>query len=319
MTVFHKPKIIIPIAALIALVAGVLLYGKVGVPPTVVLPDTSLQQIVSGSEVRLSFPKIGRVEEVLVSAGETVRKGQVLARLADPQVQGAITQAKGALDLARAQYALLNNQYSTTKKQQDLLVENAYRTLLSSGLEGVPDKQDATAPIISGSYACSKEGSYTLKPYASNDNDSGYSIQYSGLEQGVIGVKYDNPVSLGSCGLQVKFTPGSRINTSVTWTILIPNTHSTSYLANKNAYDATVSAREKVLADLAATIGESNESSVAKAQVSAAEGAYAAAAGAYQNNVITAPADGTISFVDEDLKVGQAVVANKTLITIVAN
>ncbi len=319
MTIFHKPKLIIPLAVAIALIAGIVLYPRVGVAPAVSLPDASEQLIASGAEVRLSFPKMGRVETVLVAQGEVVRKGQVLARLADPQAQGAITQARGALDLARAQYASLNSQYSTTKKQQDLLVENAYRTLLSLGLEGVPDKQDSNTPIISGTYTCGNEGSYILEPYSSSDNDSGYSIRYSGLEKGIMGVKYDNPVPLGSCGLMVKFNPALRINTGVAWTIAIPNTRSADYLTNKNAYDAAVSTREKVLADLSATIGGESDSSVAKAQVSAAEGAYLAAVGAYQSNVITAPADGTVSFIDDDLKVGQSVVANKTLITLTAN
>ena len=75
--------------------------------------------------------------------------------------------------------------------------------------------------------------------------------------------------------------------------------------------------KDKVLSELLATIGTNDgEMSVAKAQVDAARGAYEAALGAYQNNIITSPVDGTISFIDKDLKLGQSVVANKNIISI---
>lgn len=89
-------------------------------------------------------------------------------------------------------------------------------------------------------------------------------------------------------------------------------------MANKNAYDLAVTTREKVLSDLATTIGEGETNSVARAQVEAAKGAYEAALGAYQSNLIVAPFDGTITFIDKDLKDGQSVVANKTVISVTA-
>ena len=87
---------------------------------------------------------------------------------------------------------------------------------------------------------------------------------------------------------------------------------------NKNAYELALETRNKVLSELSKTIGSDNgDTSVAKAAVNAATGAYEAAMGAYANNIITAPYDGTISFVDKDLKVGQSIVANKNIISII--
>jgi multidrug efflux pump subunit AcrA (membrane-fusion protein) len=314
-----KPKLIIPLFAIIVAILGGILYTHIGRAPAVPSSINTLaseQIIASGSNVSLSFSQTGRIESVSVKEGDTVHKGQVIARLSAPQAQGAVSQAKGALDLAQAQYASLNIQYNTAKTQQDQIVANAYKTLLSSGLEGSSNIQDPNIPVITGTYTCNQEGSYVLKPYASADSDSRFSINYSGIETGVTGVKYDNAVPLGNCGLQIKFMHLVNFNPNVVWTIAIPNTKGSSYLANKNAYDLAVTNREKTLADLASTIGQNSGSSVAKAQVDAAYGAYQAAVGAYQNNLIIAPVDGVVTFVDKDLKVGQSVVANKPVISI---
>ncbi len=318
-----KPKIAIVVFGVLGLIVVSLAYNHVGtapiIPSTIMVPITSSTAPADASNVSLGFTQGGNLAAISVVYGDTVYKGQILAKLSAPQAEGAVQQAKGALDLAEAQYASLNNQYSTTKKQQDTLVDNAYRTLLSSGLEAVPNKQDTNTAVISGTYTCGKEGSYILKPYASGDSDSGYSINFSGLETGLIGVKYDTPVALGNCGLQIKFLKTDTFNQFTTWTIAIPNTKSAVYLANKNAYDLAVNNREKILTDLALTIGTDTASnSVAKAQIDVARGAYQTALGAYQNTLIVSPIDGIVTFVDKDLKVGQSVTANKPVISISA-
>lgn len=315
-----QPKTLIPVFAI--LVAALTFYGfqNLGKAPT--LPS-NIQAIgskditINNGNISLSFPKSGRLEAVLVKEGDNIKEGQVLAKLSAPDALGGVNQAKGALDLARAQFASLNVEYANTQKQQDLLVANARKTLLSAGLEGVPNNQDVNLPVITGTYNCDKEGSYILKPYRSGDKDSGYTFNYSGLENGIAPVKYDNPVALGTCGLQIKFTQNDTFNSQTIWTIAIPNTKSSVYLNNKSAYDLAVSNREKILADLISKVGTNvGAGSVAEAQIKAAEGAYQAALGAYQNNVITSPVNGVATFVDANLKVGQSVVANKPVISI---
>ncbi len=321
-SLIHQPKKIIPIFLGIAIIVGAIAYKHVGTTPVVTLnSDRSTPNEIltntSDNATNLAFPKNGRVANVYVKVGDSVTVGETLASLDAGDALGVVNQAKGALELAQAQYASLNSQYATTKAQQDTLVKNAYQTLLSSALEATPDRQDSTTSVISGTYTCGKEGSYILKPYASHDSDSGYSLNYSGLETGIIGVKYDSPVALGMCGLQIKFNHTENFNPLTVWTIAIPNTKSSVYLANKNAYDAAIANREKILTDLSTSIaGDAGQLGVAKAQINAAEGAYEAALGAYKNNLIVAPIAGVISFVDSDLKVGQSVTANKAVITI---
>jgi len=312
-----KPKMVIPVALIVGVFVIIIGFKLVGNGPKVEIENQDVAHQKLNGNIDLSFSKGGKLESVLVKKGQEVKKGDVLAKISAPDALGVISQTKGALDLAEAQFSSLNSQYKTAKKQQDLLVSNAYNTLLSDGLEGIPDKQTSVGPIISGTYTCGKEGSYELDPYKSSDNDSGYSINFSGLENGVISLKYETPVLLGNCGLQIKWTKADYFDDHIKWKIEIPNTRSAKYLVNKNAYELAIANRDKTLSDLAYNINNgSEEVSVAQAQVNAARGAYQAALGAYENNLIIAPDNGVITSIDENLKVGQMVTASKPVISI---
>ncbi len=259
---FNKPAVAIPTVGAIIVLAGALSWGSVGIAPTVdkslIATSAATSTVATADGVNLAFTKAGRVEAVLVKEGDKVKAGQTLARLAAPDAVGAISQAKGALELARAQLAALDVQYQNTEKQQDQIVENAYQTLLSSGLEATPDKQNPNAPIVTGTYICSKEGSYIIDPYSSNQPDSGFSFEYKGLEGGNAAVAYDSSVPLGVCGLAVKF-PRGNFDANTTWTISIPNIKSSTYVTNKNTYDLARANREKALSDLATSLGKNTQ------------------------------------------------------------
>lgn len=321
----HQPKKVIPVVLIIAVIAGFFLFRSVGKAPAVVLPPVSSgamageasNTVISNSSANqydLAFPQGGRVGSVSVAVGAHVNKGQILATLDNASARGSLNQAKGALELAQAQYASQDVQYANAKKQQDVLVQNAYRTMLSSGLIAVPSVQDeAHNPTVSGTYTCDKEGSYEIIPYASGAT-SGYSFNYSGLEKGGGMVTYNTPEPLGTCGLFVTFSSG--FSGATKWTITVPNTKSASYVQNENAYNLALTTREQVLSQYEANLATGSAANTAKAAVDAAEGAYQTALGAYQNTLITAPVSGTVSFVDSDLKTGQAVTANKAVISI---
>lgn len=315
--ILSKPKVVISFAIFIGVAVVVFGYGRVGKAPVVDLSIDEGSYNNPGDVINLSFLKSGRISQVFAKEGQEVKKGEILVKLNAPDQEGALSQAKGSLDLALAQFASLNNQYSNTEKQQNLIVKNAYQVLLSGGLEGVPDEQTANIPpVISGAYTCGKEGSYVIEPYRSGDSDTGYSFKYSGIENGVASVKFNNAVSLGDCGLQIKFNEAN-FEGHIEWTINIPNTKSAVYLINKNNYELAKETRDKVLDELLTNIGKTDTgTSVAKATVDAARGAYEAALGAYQNNLIIAPTDGVINFVDKNLIEGQSVTAGRNVISI---
>jgi multidrug resistance efflux pump len=333
LNMIHKPKIVISVTVIVALAIFVGVNGYIGRAPKVVLPsDISVSASSSvdsyADSVDLAFPKIGRVSAVNVQVGDFVKKGDVIASLEASDAQGAIKQAKGALELARAQYASLDVQYTNAKRQQDVLVANAYRTLLSSGLVAVATNKDSNdiyvidnnqVPTITGTYTCDKEGSYEIKPYASG-TESGYSFEIKDVDGkygGVAVATFYTPQAFGTCGLFVQFPLGYH-SIDMKWIVEIPNKRSISYAVNKNAYDLAVATRDQVLKQYEANLGQNGSSAanMAQAAIDSAEGIYETALGAYQNNLIVAPMDGVVTFVDSHLKVGQSVLANKSVITI---
>lgn len=327
----EQPKIIIPSVFIVAIIIGAISYRFIGQAPVVTLSrDSNLAtSTVKSTEnsVDLAFSKSGRLGTVSVTVGNVTKKGDILASLDAGDAWGVVNQAKGALELAKAQYASMDVQYANAKKQQDVLVANAHRTLLSSNLVAIASKKDyenSTAvidnnqiPQISGTYTCDKEGRYEIEPYQSMAV-SGYSFTFTGLESGNGDVAHYTPQAFGVCGLFIQFPVGYSTN-FVKWAIEIPNTKSPSYATNKNAYDLAVATRDGILKQLEANLGKngSSDANVGQATINSAKGAYDATLAAYQNNLITAPMDGVITFVDSHLKVGQSVTANKVLITII--
>lgn len=332
LNVIHKPKVVIPVAILAAFVVLVSTYGYIGRAPEVILLSeknaTSSAVNLYANTVNLAFPKAGRVSSVSVQVGDSVKKGDIIASLEAGDALGVVKQAKGAVELARAQYASLDVQYTNAKNQQDVLVANAYRTLLSNGLVAVAANENSNdvyvidnnqVPTISGTYTCSKEGRYEIKPYASGA-ESGYSFEVNGVDgkyEGTASVTFYTPQAFGDCGLFIQFPLGYH-STGMKWIVEIPNKRSVSYAANKNAYDLAVATRDQVLKQYEANLGQNGSSAAntAQAAIDSAEGVYETALGSYQNNLIIAPIDGIVAFVDSQLKVGQSVLANKTVITI---
>ncbi len=63
--------------------------------------------VVPMQSAPLSFVTTGRIAEILVTEGETVQRGQVIARLEDAEARAAFAQAEAALRVAQADYELL--------------------------------------------------------------------------------------------------------------------------------------------------------------------------------------------------------------------
>ena len=74
-----KPKIIIPTFALIGIVVAALVYSHIGKSPilNISLQTNSPEVAISGSTIDLSFPKSGRLSELLVKNNQVVTKGEI--------------------------------------------------------------------------------------------------------------------------------------------------------------------------------------------------------------------------------------------------
>ncbi len=276
-------------------------------------------EVTSDIDLTLPFKKSGTVKSISVGVGDLVKQGQILATLEAGNENAEVMQARGALLKAEAEYnsaidvtqnqeiAKAELELENAKVEQDTLVENAYRTLLSSGLEAVSEDgdQDVSAPTISGSYLCGEEGSYTLDMYASGAS-SGYSFEVHGLEEGFTGsVKTDVSVPIGECGLTIIFPSG--FNSGKDWIIDIPNKSSSEYASNLNTYNLALSTKQKVISELEADLEikktqvSTGDTKIAYANLVSAQGVYAGAVALLEETIIRAPASGKVTKIDANI------------------
>ncbi|HUO95968.1 MAG TPA: efflux RND transporter periplasmic adaptor subunit [Steroidobacteraceae bacterium] len=135
-----KPRILIPVALLVATAALLIACARHAAPPPAPAPrpvhvaavtaatlDDSLHAVgllTPKDEARLSFKIAGVVESIRVDEGAPVRAGQLLAVLKQAEVAAAVEQSrqaadKAARDLARAE-ALYADGVATLEQVQDL-------------------------------------------------------------------------------------------------------------------------------------------------------------------------------------------------------
>jgi RND family efflux transporter MFP subunit len=281
--------------------------------------------VTSVIDIELSFKESDTVSLVSVSVGQKASKGQILATLSNQSELGVVNQARGTLQAAQAGLArtlegatneetkvaevLLESakkDYEVIKDNQDTAVANAHRILYSTGLVAELDTPDASIPelTISGTYVGNEQGEYRLKVEKSNGSYY-YSVNGLGKTKGVIfsGI----PVSIGR-GLFVDFPDDLSLSGSTVWKIQIPNTDNASYASNLNAYQLAQSTRASALAsadsvikqreaELALKKAQARPSDVLakQAEVLRAQGVLQSALGAYENTVIRAPAEGTVT------------------------
>jgi len=298
-------------------------------------------QVVSGTDLDLSFQSSGFVRNISVKEGDKVKAGQTLSTLDQSSQLAALTSANGALASAQANYnkvlAGASSQdvavaqttldsakasLSSTISQQQVLVDNAYKALLNSGLSAIPSTGNvgSVTATISGAYTAKDQGVYNITIFSTG---SGSRFQFSGLETGT-GIADITPQSLGQNGLYIQFSSTS-VPANNTWTITIPNTQAATYVANYNAYQSSlqtqsssVSAAQNAVTtaqaalDLKKAQARPADVEAAQAQILSAQGQVQSAQAQLANTIIRSPSDGTITSVD--VKVGELASASKEVL-----
>ena len=297
--------------------------------------------VTSTTDLNLSFASSGTVETVNVKVGDVVHKGDVLATLTNESQAGAVTQAQGQVDNAQAalaklqegattedvavsQTALKNAQVNlqSVTSEQNQLVANAYSALLNAGLEvdvaGDSTNTPALVPALSGTYLGTQEGEYDITTHGG----TGAYFSFSGLETGSGAADKTTAVPLGTLGLNLTFPTGFSNQVDNNWVIHIPNKKSPAYLAALNAYNAALQTQSNALATAQASIDAAQadldlkqaaarpaDIAAAQASVLSAQGQLQTAQAAYDDTIVRAPADGTITSVDT--KVGELATAQQ--------
>lgn len=240
---------------------------------TVTRGDVTQLVSVSGvveaeNTAQLAFPVVGIVASVRVDEGELVDTGEILATLEQNTLLADRKEALASLAAAKADLDELKNgprseardvtdttvsikqsELTQTTLEEEQKIANARRTLLSTDLEAtaVNPSQSPEPPTITGTYTCETEGDYNLDVYSSK-TVSGYSFHVTGLEIGTYSASVQQPRHFGACGLKIQFDDASFYN-NTEWTIAIPNTQSSSYVANLNAYELTKEQAESAIDD----------------------------------------------------------------------
>ncbi|MFA5990914.1 MAG: efflux RND transporter periplasmic adaptor subunit [Candidatus Doudnabacteria bacterium] len=298
-------------------------------------------QVVSETDLNLSFKTSGIVQNVRVKEGDKVKAGQVLASLEQKDQLASLTSARGSLAAAQANYnkvlsgasseevtvsqVTLDNAKSSlvnTIKQQEVLVESARKALLNSGLSAIASSGNTgvVTATVSGTYTGTEQGVYKIGIYSTGN---GLRFQVNGLESGD-GLVDVTPQPVGTKGLFIQFSSTS-VPTNNVWTISIPNTQSSTYVTYFNAYNSALETQRSALTvaqnavaaaqaalDLKKAQARPADLEVAQAQILSAQGQVLTAQSAFDNTMIKAPADGTITSVD--IKVGELSAALKTVI-----
>lgn len=260
-------------------------------------------KVVAGQVVDLAFPEGGRVDQIYVSVGDEVVVGQPLAQLSMGTLLSDLRAAEANVALRRAQSrsALVN--VENLQKEQDTLVDNAYRRMLTAGITAVLDsgRPGAVPPQVFGLYN-GPEGEYTIRIEQGTANNQ-YRLRVYGIE--TIPSKdifVDEPVSLGTHGLYISFTEPMGQYVDSFWRIAIPNTKSTAYAAQYEAYREALQTRDRVLAQARAELDSTSGTAVLDAQIAQAEAEVARINAAIQERILRAPFSGVITAVD--VKVG---------------
>ncbi len=299
-------------------------------------------QVTSQTNLSLSFKASGVVERVFIKVGDQVKEGQALARLSARDASARLTQARGALAQANANFqkvlagasgeeaavaevALENakTNLETTKKQQQVAVNNAFTALMNSTISAVAGTGNVglASVSISGAYTSKEQGMYRI---TLSQTGHGLAFQVSGLESGSGEVK-PAPVPLGGRGLFIQFS-GTPVISDI-WTITIPNTQAINYITNYNAYLAALENQKTAIAsaensaasaqanlDLKLAKARPADLEAARAQIITAQGQMEAAQADLENTIIRAPSSGTITKVD--IKTGELATALKEYIVL---
>lgn len=234
-------------------------------------------QVVSGTDLSLSFKTSGFVQKLNVKEGDKVTEGQILATLDQKDQLAALTQARGTLAQANANYQKVlagasneevvvaqkavdaaqvtldsaRRSYDSTVAQQKVLVANAYSALLNTGLAAIAknSNQSSVTATISGIYNGTIQGDYRITVSPSN---AGATFSATGLETGD-GVVSTTAVPLGKRGLFIQFS-GTGVTSVDEWVVSIPNTQAANYVTNLNAYQSALQTQNAAIESATAAI-----------------------------------------------------------------
>jgi RND family efflux transporter MFP subunit len=275
--------------------------------------------VVPVSSADLGFEQGGRVASLPVREGQRVSRGQLLAALDSSALYAQLKNAQASLAIARAEAGNVAESIDAVEAAQGTLVENAYRALLSEGLEFVARDDDETLapPQVSGRYD-GPEGEYKLRVYRAPGGETVFRV--FGLEEGpeTKVLAADRATAFGTHGLYVTFPDDHDAYRNTDWALDIPNRSSAEYSANLAAYQSAVRERDRAVQEAREELAASSaETSIAAARVAQAEAEVARVQAEIAARAIHAPFDGLVKSLEVEL--GESAAANAAAVVLISD
>lgn len=285
-----------------------------------VVRDTVVQSVALAGTVEslnnsnLGFADGGRVARVYVEEGNTVSRGQVLAQLDIADLNARLKDAQAQVVIAQNSATTKTTNVPRINAEQNAIVESA-RLVAYGNLAAVPSDVfiEQTAPIISGTYTGTVDGSYVIEVYASNSS-TGASFRYSGLETGVQDVTLNTDVPLGTRGLFIRFQDSAGY-ANTKWTVAVPNKRWSGYARAYSDYQAALSARDRAIADAQDEVSNTEGQSILQARLAQAQAGVDEINASIARRTIRAPFAGVVGTID--VSEGESVAPNTGVIKLI--
>lgn len=346
-------KTLLIVAVVIISIVAILFIQKINNTPyeLVAVQTGDMVQEVSASgkvesptKINLHFKNSGKLFALNAKVGEEVATGELLAVQDTAQLDAQVAEMQSGIDLQRAKLAQLiagaseeettvsetalanaKRDYENVKAAQEVLVKNAYKTLLNSTISAVPvdDTSKYVAPTITGNYSLGKEGTINISPYRSS---GGTSFRISGLVEGVGTNDEIIAQPIANSGLYIKFTDTNNLS-STDWVINIPNKDAPNYIQNYNAYQSALQTQQSTLASAQSLVDlreaeliikkaptRPTDIAVYQVQINQAEAALQKIYAQREDLMIVAPASSTVTEVNGE--VGETVNPATTIVSL---
>ncbi len=269
----------------------------------------------SSSYVDLAFEQAGTVAGVVAKVGAKVGLGQTLVYQDYDLLQSRLDVALADLSSAKSEMGNTLVNLDNVVSEQNVLVANARRNLLSVGLVAVPENgdYDVTAPSISGIYD-GPEGVYKIR-VIENENTK-KELRVFGLELNTpVEILENEPTKLGTRGLYISFADDLDAYSDTIWYVTIPNTKTSVYVSNYNSYQSVLTARDLAISKAKAELEKgTSETTIAEANVTKAQAEVDKIRKEIENRILRAPISGVVT--KQEAKVGESVTAGEVLVSI---
>ncbi len=330
----RKKRNIWIIVIVVIIIIGYFIFGRGGAPSSIqtgVVTSQNLQetvlatgQVVSGTDLALSFQSSGVARKVAVKVGDKVAKGQMLASLDQVSALATLTSAQGALAQAEANY----NKLIVGVKPDSGDIDKVFVESLEIALDGAyNDALNAMDSALLKSYNVLTAVTALQNTYfvgfdqTARDGKTQIQSAFTSFQLALdkaknnrLPAEIDSAVSTGIYSLNTISSALKAVRDTLDGTYYygrIPDSEKTAIdtqRANINTALTSVTDDQQAILNAKISLMQSQpEINLAKAQILSAQGQVDSARASLNNLIILAPSAGTITEVD--IKVGEQATA----------